>query len=74
MDMETELSPDFYEDSTGPFLQVATVANSKFFVAENFEPSANFMLLSSSNGELWALLKRCKPEDVIIWCDFDTLA
>jgi hypothetical protein len=77
MDMDTELSPDFYEDLAGPYLRVAAVANSKFYFPKDFEtaPAASpFTLLSSSETRtLWAKLKQCKPEDVIRWYNFDSL-
>jgi hypothetical protein len=77
--VETELSPDFYEESAGPYLQVATVANSKFYSAKIFEAhpaTACFTLLSSSESEIsthWAALAQCETKDVVLWCDFDSL-
>jgi hypothetical protein len=79
MDMEMELSSEFYDDSAGPYLQEATVANSKFYSAKNFErvpAKAWFTLLSSSDPDtsnLWAELKQCEPNEVVLWCDFDSL-
>ena len=77
MDMDTELSPDFYEDLAGSNLRVATVANSKFYSTKDFETAlaaSQFKLLSSSESRtLWAKLRQCEPEDVILWYDFDSL-
>lgn len=77
--MDTGLSPDFYEDLASSYLRVATVANSKFYISKDFErapAAAQFTLLSSPDPEiltLWAKLKQCKSEDVVSWCDFDSL-
>lgn len=79
---DMELSPDFYEDSTDPYLEVATVANSKFYSAKTFEAApgapdtAMFKLLPSLDPEtvtFWAALKQCEPKDVVLWYDFDSL-
>lgn len=75
MDMEAEeaeLSPDFYEESAGPYLQVATLANSKFYSRKTFEghSATAFMLLSSSESETsthWAALRQCETKDVVLW-------
>jgi len=71
--MDTGLSPDFYEESAGSesFLQVATVANSKFY-SKDFERGSNedFKPLSSSDPNtlgLWDKLKETKEEDVALW-------
>lgn len=77
--MDMELSPDFYEDLTGPYLQVATADNSKFYPAKNFEAApdtAMFTLLPPLGPEIvtnWAALKQCEAKDVAFWCDFDSL-
>jgi hypothetical protein len=71
----SELSSDFYEDLSGSYLRVATVANSKFYSAKDFEkaPNSLFTLLSSSESRtLWAKFKQCKPEDEIPWYEFDS--
>jgi hypothetical protein len=76
MDMEMELAS---EDSAGPYLQAATVANSKFYSAKNFErvpTKAWFTSLSSSDpdtSKLWVELEQCQPKAVVLWCDFDSL-
>ena len=79
VDMEMGLSQDFYEDSAGPYLQVATVVKSKCYCLTNFEGApatadiATFKLLSSSDPEtlrLWAKVKEHEPKDVFLWCDF----
>ena len=77
METEPELSPDFYEDtaSTNRDLQVATVANSsaKHVKTRNFK---HFTLVSSGDSEgpiTWREIKARKPEDVALWCDFETL-
>ena len=77
METEPELSPNFYEDSasTNRDLQVATVANSstKHVKTRKFK---DFTFVSSCNSEgpiSWREIKERKPEDVTLWCDFETL-
>ena len=74
--MESE-SDDDSKSSGGMCLRVATVANSKFFGPKDFRgfpASQDFKMLSSSNPmNSWTELKRCKPESVNSWCDYETL-
>jgi hypothetical protein len=75
METEPELSPDFYEDSasTNRDLQVATVANSS---VKHVKRSKDFTLVSSCNSEgsiSWREIRQRRPEDVTLWCDFETL-
>lgn len=77
-DVETELSRDFYEESVGPCLQVATVANSKHYSAKDFEgvtASTDFTLLPSNLDTPlhWATLKKNESGHVVSWCAFDYL-
>lgn len=76
MNTEVELSTDFYQmDSAGAHLKVATVANSRFYSAKDFQAiPATSQFAISSNSEtlgLWAELKQ--QEDVFIWYDLDPL-
>ena len=77
--METGLSHDFYdEDLVGPYMQVATVVNSKFYSLKDFEGAPAtadiaFKSLSSSDPETlrhWGKVKEHEPKDVFLWCDF----
>ena len=75
METELELSPDFYQDSasTNHDLQVATVANSsaKHVKTRKFK---DFTSVFDSEGPIsWEEIKARKPEDVTLWCDFETL-
>lgn len=72
METDQELNHDLYEESDGG-LCVATVANSKFYNTTDIERSKDYKLMTSSSAELWPILKQCKPEDVNLWCDFETL-
>ena len=76
MDNEEDLSDDLYDVSSGPYLRVATVANSKFFKTKDFPDSADFTLLPFSGlkpTNLWTTLKVLKPDAVNTWYDFETL-
>ena len=81
---EMELSSDFYDDSSdlnnnlaGAYLRVATVANSRFYQSKDFKgvpDSVDFKSLTpDSETSLWMDLRKCKPEDVCLWCDSETL-
>lgn len=68
-----ELAPDVYEETTDPYLQVTTVANSKFYSAKCFDgaPTQEFTLLSlssfSDTPKLWTELMELDAKDVPVW-------
>lgn len=64
-DTAVTLSSDLYDDSTGPYLQVTSVANSK-----PSQPSGVSLILSTKI--LWKELRDLKPDEVVPWYDFET--
>jgi len=76
MDWEL-LPPEWYENADGSesYLQVAAVANSKFYGAKDFEAADStrrFILLSDSKAQtFWNTVKQHEAKDVALWYDFD---
>ena len=76
MDIEEELLyNDLYNVSAGQHLQVATVANFRFFNPKDFPDSTDFTLLpflKSQTTNFWMTLKGLRPEAVYLWYNFET--
>lgn len=69
MDTATD---DVYVETNDPYLQVATIANSKFYSATSFDgaPTKEFTLLSSSTSDtakLWTDIMKLDAKDVSLW-------
>jgi hypothetical protein len=64
-DSAVTLSSDLYDDSTGPYLQVTSVANSN-----PLPPSG--VMLKHKTTTYWTNLRDLKPDEVVPWYDFET--